>query len=52
VESCGVKGVAVELMINGSSPSTHIFVHGGFKMAKDIIAKVEFVKICVTYVYV
>jgi hypothetical protein len=22
-------------MINGSSPSTQMFVHGGFKMAKD-----------------
>jgi hypothetical protein len=35
VESCEVKGVAAELMINGSSPSTQMFVHGGFKMAKD-----------------
>ena len=51
VESCEVKGVAAELMINGSSPSIQRFVHDDFKMAKVIFAKVEFVenmcRICV-----
>jgi hypothetical protein len=37
-------------MINGSSLGTQMFVHDGFKMAKDIFAKVEFVEICVEYV--
>jgi hypothetical protein len=27
-----------------------MFMHGSFKMAKDIFAKVEFVEICVKYV--
>jgi hypothetical protein len=51
VESCGVKGVAVELMINGSSPDTQMFVHDSFKMAKVIFAKVEIVVICGECVY-
>jgi hypothetical protein len=46
-ESCEVKGVAVEPMVNGSSPGTHRFVHGGFKL-KVIFAKVNFVE----YVYI
>jgi hypothetical protein len=28
-----------------------MFMHGSFKMAKDIFAKVEFVEICVEYMY-
>jgi hypothetical protein len=51
VESCEVMEVAVKLIFNGSSPGTWMFVHGSFKMAKDIFAKVEFDEICVEYVY-
>ena len=51
VESCEVKRVAVELMINGSSLGTQMFVHGSFKMTKVIFAKAEIVEICVEYVY-
>jgi hypothetical protein len=38
-------------MINGSSPSIHMSKHGSFKMVKVMFVKVEFVKICVKYVY-
>jgi hypothetical protein len=34
VDSCDVKGVAVELMINGSSLDTQMFVHVGSKIAR------------------
>jgi hypothetical protein len=51
VESHEVQRVAAELMINDSSPSTQMFERDSFKMAKDIFAKVEFVEICVKYVY-
>jgi hypothetical protein len=43
-DSCEVKEVAVEMMVNGSSPDTQMFMHGGFKMAKVIFAKVKFVE--------
>jgi hypothetical protein len=42
-ESREVKKVAAELMINGLSLTTQMFKHDGFKMAKDIFAKMEFV---------
>jgi hypothetical protein len=45
VESCEVKGVATNLIINGSSPGTQMFMHDNFKTVKDIFAKVEFVDI-------
>ena len=51
VESCEVNRVAAKLMINGSSPGTQMFVHGSFKMAKVIFAKVKIVEICVEYMY-
>jgi hypothetical protein len=37
-------------MINGSSPSAQMFMHGDSKMVKIIFAKVEIVAICVEYV--
>jgi hypothetical protein len=44
--------VAVELMINGSSPGIQIFVHdNSFKTAKVIFVKVEIVVIRGEYVY-
>jgi hypothetical protein len=44
--------VAVELMINGSSPDTQMIVHdNSFKMAKVIFVKVEIVVIYGEYVY-
>ena len=51
MESCEVKEVAAELMINGSSPGTQMFEHDSFKIAKVIFAKVEIVEIYVEYVY-
>jgi hypothetical protein len=52
-ESCEVKKVAAELMINGLSLTTQMCKHDSFMMAKDIFAKMEFVKkIYVKYVYV
>jgi hypothetical protein len=51
VESCAVKGLVVELMINGSSPGTQMFVHVSFKITKVIFAKVKIVVICGEYVY-
>ena len=51
VESCEVKKVAAELIINGSSSSTQMFVRGSFKMVKVIFTKVKIVEICVEYVY-
>ena len=50
-ESLEVNRVAAELMINGASPGTWRFGHGGFKTAKDIFVKVEFVGIYAEYVY-
>jgi hypothetical protein len=51
VDLCDGKEVAVELMINGSSLDTQMFVHVGSKIAMDIFAKVEFVEIFIEYVY-
>jgi hypothetical protein len=56
VKYCEVKGLDVELIINCSSPGTQRFVHGGFRMVKDIFAKAQFVEIrvdylCVEYLY-
>ena len=51
VESCEVKRVAAELMVNGSSPGTRRIGHDGFKMAEVIFVNVEFVGICAEYVY-
>jgi hypothetical protein len=56
VKYCEVKGLAVELIINCSSPGTQRFVHGGFRMVKGIFAKAQFVEIrvdylCVDYLY-
>jgi hypothetical protein len=43
VKSCD-KEVTTELMINFSIPSIQVFRHGGFKIAKVIFTKVEFVE--------
>jgi hypothetical protein len=51
VESCEVKGVVAELIINGSSSAIQIFVHSRFKMAKVMFVKVEIFEICVEYMY-
>ena len=51
MESREVKRVAVELMVNYSSPGTRKLGHDSFKMAEVIFVKVEFVGICAEYVY-
>ena len=40
VELYEVKGVTVELMINGSYPDTQRFGHDGFTMAEEILVEV------------
>jgi hypothetical protein len=49
VDSCDVKGVAVEVIINGSSLDTQMFVHVGSKIVKNIFTKVEFVEIFIEW---
>jgi hypothetical protein len=51
VKSCIVKGVEAELMVNGSSLVTHMFMHESFNGKVHICQEVEIFQICVEYAY-